>query len=185
MTDEAKEPRTEESPFNSGTLTPLDRQVARGGNVVALLFLASALIIAFEVIARYVFDSPTVWVHETTTFICALCFAYGGSYCVARNKHIRIVLIYDAVSEKTRRILDIVLSTLGVILSGTLTYAAWTLVEKSFFAPTGEFRMETSGSAWDPTFPAWIKLSLFVALLIMTFQYIWHLIHHIRREPDV
>ena len=58
------------------------------------------------------------------------------------------------------------------------------MVDKAFFAPTGEFRMETSGSAWDPKFPALIKLALFAALLGMTIQYVWHVVHHVRRKPE-
>jgi C4-dicarboxylate transporter DctQ subunit len=174
----------EELPLTQGTLTWLDRLVARGGQTVSLLFLLSGGIIVFEVVARYVFDSPTAWVHETTTFICALCFAYGGSYCLARDKHIRIVIIYDHISARARRVLDVILSLLGVVLGAALSYAAWTMVQKSFFAPWGDFRMETSGSAWDPTFPAWTKLALFVALLVMTVQFVLHTIHHIKREPD-
>jgi len=172
-------------PVTEGTLTRLDRVIARGGQVVSLLFLFSGAIIVFEIFARYVLNSPTTWVHETTTFVCALCFAYGGAYCLARNKHIRIVIIYDQVSKRARRILDIILSSIGVVFGTTLSIAAWDLVEKSFFAPWGDFRMETSGSAWDPTFPAWTKLALFLALVTMSIQFILHVIHHIKRNPDV
>lgn len=173
------------TPVTEGTLTWLDRLVARGGQVVSLLYLFSGAIIVLEIVARYVFNAPTFWVHETTTFVCAISFAYGGAYCLARNKHIRIVFFYDNVSSAARRILDIFLSSVGVVFAATLSYAAWTLVEKSFFAPWGDFRMETSGSAWDPTFPAWTKLVLFLALVTMTAQFILHVLHHIKRKPDV
>lgn len=167
-----------------GALTPLDRLIARGGKAMSLLFLLSAAIIAFEVVARYVFDSPTTWAHETTTFICALCFAYGGCHCLAQNSHIRIVLLYQHADRTARRTLDIILSVFSAILCGILTIAAWTMVRSAFFAPWGDFRMETSGSAWDPTFPAWVKLALFLALLVMTIQCLWQLLHHLRRDPN-
>lgn len=167
-----------------GTLTPLDRVLTGGGRVLSLLFLVSAAIIGFEVIARYVFDSPTSWVHETTTFICALCFAYGGCHCMARNRHIRIVVLYERADPPAKRILDVILSALTAVLCFLLTCAAWKMLASALFTPDGEFRPETSGSAWDPTFPAWIKLALFLALLMMTVQSVWHIIHHIRREPD-
>ncbi len=44
---------------------------------------------------RYFFNSPTIWAHETTTFLCGIAFVYGGLYCAARDSHIRVVLIYD------------------------------------------------------------------------------------------
>ena len=169
---------------DDGTLTALDRVVARIGKLLSLLFLVSCAVIVFEVLARYLFNSPTKWAHETTTFICALCFAFGGAQCLARNKHIRIVIFYQEADHPAKRILDIFISTLVIILCCMLTYAAWTMVHSAFVDPAGNFRMETSGSAWDPVFPALIKLSLFLALLLMTVQSICHLIHHCRRKPN-
>ncbi len=167
-----------------GTLTPLDRLVARGGQMLSLLFLVSGAIIVYEVIARYAFNSPTSWAHETTTFICALCFAYGGCQCLARDRHIRIVIFYQQADRPARRILNIFITILVTILCGMLTFASWTMVQSAFYGPEGNFRMATSGSAWDPTFPALIKLALFLALLLMTVQSAYQIIHHFRSKPN-
>ena len=56
------------------------------------------LILIQEVVLRYVFNSPTIWAHETTIFLCGIAFVYGGLYCAARDSHIRVVLIYDAIA---------------------------------------------------------------------------------------
>lgn len=167
-----------------GTLTPLDRFVARGGQVLSLLFLLSCAVSIYEVIARYLFNAPTIWAHETTIFICALCFVYGSCQCIARNKHIRIVVFYQMADESAKRILDIFISISVTVVCGMLTYATSSMMYKAFFTPEGEFRMETSGSSWDPVLPALLKLALFLALLLMTVQSICQLVHHIRRKPN-
>ena len=169
---------------DDGTLTYLDRIVAKVGRIVSLLFLVSCAIIVYEVLARYLFNAPTKWAHETTTFICALCFVYGGAQCMARNKHIRIVIFYQGADNSAKRILNIFISILVIILCCMLTYAAWSMVQNAFYAPDGSFRIETSGSAWDPIFPALVKLALFLGLLLMTVQSISQLVHHCRRTPD-
>jgi TRAP-type C4-dicarboxylate transport system permease small subunit len=171
--------------ITDGTLTVLDRAIAHGGQVVSYLFLLSGAIIVYEIIARYVFNAPTTWGHETTLFLCGLCFAYGGSYCLARDKHIRIMIVYGRVSAPVRLVLDIILSLVGVVFGGTLAYGAYLVAEKAWFAPWGEFRLETSGSAWNPPFPALVKGMLLLVLVVMTIQYILHVIHFIRARRDV
>ena len=153
-------------------MTFLDRWIDKGGRWFSYLILLSCFAIVYEVFARYVFGAPTIWSHETTTFLCAICFAYGGSYCLARNSHIRIVILYDRVSPKVRRYLDLFSTFAGLVWGGMLVYAAYTLVNKSWFTPGGEFHMETSASAWDPPFPAWIKAFLMLALIVMTMQFL-------------
>ena len=163
-------------------MTFLDRLVDKGGRWVSYLILISFGIIVYEVFARYVFGAPTIWSHETTTLLCAISFAYGGSYCLARNSHIRIVILYNQVSPRVRRYLDLFNASVGLLWGGMLVYAAYTLVKQSWFTPWGEFRMETSASAWDPPFPALIKAFLMLTLIIMTMQFLLQLIHTWRNE---
>ncbi len=163
-------------------MTALDRWVEKGGRAFSYLFLVSGVAIVYEVVARYVFGAPTIWGHETTTLLCALCFAYGGSYCLARDSHIRIVVLYDRVSPRVRRGLDLFNTFTGLVWGGMLVYAGYTLVEKSWFAPWGELRLETSGSAWNPPFPAYTKAFLMIALIVMTLQFLLRLVHYIRQR---
>lgn len=162
----------------------LDGVILTLGRFMSLLFLVSASIIMIEIIARYVFNSPTFWVHETTTLLCALCFLYGGSHCLARNGHIRIGLLYDIVSAKVRRWLDIFIAFMGIIYSFTMAAGAWIMMKSALFAPWGDFRMETSGSAWDPPLPAIVKTAIFLMVVLMLVQFILHFISHVRRDAN-
>jgi C4-dicarboxylate transporter DctQ subunit len=150
----------------------LGRVIDRLGLVFALGILASMLILMNEVILRYVFNAPTIWAHETTIFLCGMAFIYGGLYCTARNKHIRVVLIYDVIPARLRRILDIVISIVCAAASAMFAYAAWTMVLRAAFRPDGSFRLERSGSAWDPVYPGAIKIFLLVVLTVMAVQFI-------------
>jgi TRAP-type C4-dicarboxylate transport system permease small subunit len=161
---------------NHEPITLLDKLIIKFGDMLSTVFLLSAGIIIFEIIMRYVFNAPTIWVHETTTLFCAMCFMYAGSYCLACNRHIRIGIIYDWVSDEVRHYLDIFIATLGLLYMAALSWAAYGVAKKSLFAPWGDFRMETSGSAWDPALPAIVKSALFCVVLLMLFQYLLHLI---------
>ncbi|OMH25971.1 C4-dicarboxylate ABC transporter permease [Motiliproteus sp. MSK22-1] len=161
---------------NHQPITQLDRLIVKLGDILSVVFLGSACIIVFEIVARYVFDSPTIWVHETTTLLCAICFLYAGSYCLACNRHIRIGLFYDAVSARVRRILDIFIAFLGLVYMLVLSWAAFGVANKALFAPWGAFRPETSGSAWDPALPAIVKTFLFCVVVLMLIQFLLQLI---------
>lgn len=153
----------------------LDALVAEAGKVAAWLVLVAAMISVYEVIARYLFHSPTSWVHETTVFLIAVIFALGGPIAMARDKHIRVRLLYDAASPRARRWLDVLNGVLTFIFLAGMTYAAWVMFYKATHAPTGVIQLERSGTSWNPPFPAWIKTVILISVGVMLVQTIVHL----------
>lgn len=150
----------------------LGRIIDKLGVVFALSLIVSMLILITEIIMRYVFNSPTKWAHESTIFICGMAFIFGGLYCVARDQHIRVVLIYDAVTPRIRRVLDVVISLISAVSSAFFAWASWLMVQRSAFAPDGTVRLERSGSAWDPVFPGVTKIGLFLVMTVMSVQFL-------------
>ena len=151
------------------------------GTVVATFFLISTVIVLYEIVSRYVFDAPTRWAHETTTFLCATGFLFGGLYALSHDKHIRVVLIYDAVSTRVRRWFDVVISIVGLAAVLFFSYAAWSTAQRAWFAPgTGGIRMETSGSAFDAPYPALIKGFLLIVVIAMAVQFVIHIVNTLR-----
>ncbi|WP_380058046.1 TRAP transporter small permease subunit [Falsihalocynthiibacter sp. SS001] len=181
--------------MSSELITPIEREADQGavkeagalghiidkvGIVFAIALIAAVFILIFEVVMRYVFNAPTIWAHETTIFICGLVFIYGGLYCVSRNQHIRVVLVYDYVPASVRRVLNIIISLISALASGIFAWAAWLMVKRSAFAPDGSVRIETSGSAWDPMYPGLTKISLLIILTIMSVQFLILAINYMR-----
>ncbi|MFD0981926.1 TRAP transporter small permease subunit [Tropicimonas aquimaris] len=160
------------------------RIINAGGIFFAVAICASACILLIEVFLRYVLNSPTVWAHETTTFLCGISFLYGGLYCASRNSHIRVVLIYDILPPKVRRVVNIIISFASFIAAGFFTYAAWIMSTKALFTPTGDFRMERSGSAWNPPAPALVKTFLLIVMILMTIQFLILTWNYIRRPAE-
>ncbi len=154
--------------------TPLDAAIDWCGKGLAwLVFLAMAISVT-EVISRYVFDSPTSWVHETTVFMIAIIFAIGGPVALARDKHIRVRIIYDTVSKATRKKLDLFNSVITFLFAIAMSYAAFVLFWRASHNPTGAWQLERSGTSWNPPFPALTKGIILFALAIMTVQSILH-----------
>jgi C4-dicarboxylate transporter DctQ subunit len=150
----------------------LGAAINRGGVIFAIGLIVSMLILIQEVFLRYVLNSPTIWAHETTIFLCAAAFIYGGLYCAARDSHIRVVIIYDVMKGRARRALDVAISLVCAAASAFFAWAAWLMVERAIFTPDGSFRLETSGSAWNPPIPGLLKVFMFSVLLVMAIQFV-------------
>jgi TRAP-type C4-dicarboxylate transport system permease small subunit len=166
----------------------LDRVIYWFGNLISLLFIFTVGISFYEVLMRYIFNAPTIWVHETASFLGGCLFVYGGIYALSINKHVRVVLIYDIVSDRTRRWLNVFHHIMGLMFTSLLSWAAYQMVQDSWFTPFGDLRLETSGSAWDPVFPALVKGMIFATLCIMFVQFFLHLIQELnglRKRKDV
>lgn len=158
----------------------LGRLIDRGGIVFAIGIVAAMVILIQEVILRYLFNAPTIWAHETTVFLCAIAFVYGGLYCTARNAHIRVVLLYDLARGRARHVLDIVISVICMVATAFFAWAAWLMVQRAVLRPDGSLHLETSGSAWDPAYPALLKLFLLAVLGLMAIQFLVLSVNHAR-----
>ncbi len=150
----------------------LGRCIHALGIVFALAILTSAGILVFEIILRYVFNAPTIWAHETVIFLNATAFVFGGLHVVVRNGHIRVVLIYNALSTHIKRLFNIGISLTCTVASAFFAWAAWQVVKRAVWTPQGDFRLETSGSAWNPPTPGVLKVFLLVILAVMALQFL-------------
>jgi TRAP-type C4-dicarboxylate transport system permease small subunit len=177
-TDEAlPHARDEPVPLQSGRF---GRAVDAIGIVFALCFAASTVIILYEVVMRRLFNAPTLWAHDTTIFLCGMAFAFSGLYALARDKHIRVVLVYDKVTGRARRALDVVLSIIGLVTVAFFSWGAWSVAQRSVWAPTGEIRLETTGSSLRLPYPGLLKAFLFLVVVAMVVQFAVQIWNHAR-----
>lgn len=158
------------------------RVIARTSDVFTLAILLAAVIIIFEVLMRYVLNSPTIWGHETVVFLTASSFLFGGLVVAARDSHIRVVLLYEAVTSQTRRLLNIVISGLCALSTLFFTLSMWVPVQRALFTPQGEFRIESSGSAFNSPYPGIQRVFLFAVLMMMSAQFIILTINYFRAK---
>lgn len=159
----------------------MGRLVDRVAFVFAAGIVIAAAILLVEVFLRYVLNRPTIWAHEMTVFLCGLAFTFGGLYCTCRNSHIRVVLIYDILPAGLRRIFDVAISATCAIAAGFFAYASWHMVGRAVWTPSGDIRLETTGSAWSPPTPALIKIFIFVVMVLLVVQFMIFAVNYARR----
>ncbi|MCW9699801.1 MULTISPECIES: TRAP transporter small permease subunit [unclassified Avibacterium] len=163
---------------NELTLTSIDKIIEKVGRRLSWLYLFIVFISFYEIIARYIFNSPTEWVHELSIALAGFLMVYAGLFAYGRDKHIRVPILLNNVPDKWRNILEIFskLVTLAFLL--LLAYSAYFVAQTAIFSPSGELMLERSGSAWNPPIPGLLKASLFVLTMIFIIQVFFKLLSH-------
>ena len=137
------------------------------GLAVAQLYLLCALATAYEVISRYVFDSPTQWVFEVVMVLCATAWMLSAAYITLHNRHIGITVFYIIASDRTKWWLDLFAMSVGIL-------ALWLLVDDTAIRALESVMMtERAGSAFNSPAPLILKSMLCIgAFLYLTQLYI-------------
>lgn len=161
--------------------TWLDKAIDCLGRLLSLIFLFIVVISFYEVFMRYLFNAPTIWVHESAAFLGGSLFIFGGAYALATDKHVRVVLLYDTVSDRVRIYLNIFHHVMGMLFSALMSWAGYLMFKDSWFAPWGDLRLETSATAWNPPFPAYLKAIIFITMIVLTVQFFLRLTVEIRQ----
>ena len=82
------------------------------GRVVMFLVVVLIVSIAYDVFARYLFNSPTVWSYTLSYMLGTSIIAIGLPYVYYHNANVRVDVIYSKLPPRGRLILDVVLTIL-------------------------------------------------------------------------
>ena len=102
------------------------------GYICNIVILIINFIIFYEVVARYIAGSPTIWATETCQFLLpVLCFL-GASYCLKYGGHIRVDLSVILFPSRVRQMLDIMVSTAGLVFFLVLGWQAFLMWQEAY-----------------------------------------------------
>ena len=119
--------------------------------------------LVYDTIARYVFNAPTAWSYDISYMLYGAAFMGGASYTLLLDEHVRIEVIYEKVSPKSRAVIDAIgyviffFPSMGALLYfGTeFTIKSWKILESS-----GE-------SMWSPPIYPFKTIITITALLLI------------------
>ena len=143
-------------------IDPINEWVA---NLAKWLILILAILNFYEVLMRYVFNSPSMWVYDISYMIGGTFFTLGMGYALLKKKHIRVDVIYVNFKNKTQALLDIVLTLIVFFPTfGLLMYKLIPWVITSW-----ERKEKASGSFWlPPIYP--LKTIMLIAIILLILQ---------------
>lgn len=157
----------------------LHRSVESIGNKGSYLFAVVVVITAYEVVMRYVFASPTTWVHELSVALSAVAFAFGGPYAMEQDAHLRISAVRDRAGPGLRAACTALSALCGTLYLGALAYA-FTIraYETGWRFEDGHWAPETTGRTWDIPIPPFMHATIAICCVVFV------LLLYVRRGVD-
>ena len=143
-------------------MTYYDKIVKYSGYLASALFIAIGFIVSYEVIMRYLFNSPTIWVNEVSRFLQIWATYLALTYSFHKKDFIRITVIYDRLNETGKKILDFISFIFIIIFSCFVVYYGWLIAYDSLKVG------RTSSTILDvPSFLTELAIPLCFAFLVM------------------
>jgi TRAP-type mannitol/chloroaromatic compound transport system permease small subunit len=149
-----------------GLIRLIERLTGSVGVFAALLIVPLILATSYEVLARYLFDSPTIWAFEVGYMLTGSHFLLAMAFALREGQHIRIDIFSGHFSQRTRAVIDLagyaVLLPLTVWLTLALARHFW----------TGYSNSERSGQS-ALNLPVWpFRVVFVVAFVLLALQVI-------------
>lgn len=140
------------------------------GKACGVFYLAAIALSVFEVFMRYALDAPTSWTSETIMMMVATAWLFCVGAVTQQRRHITVttmeLLVGEAVWRRMKK-LAIAISIVGV---GGLIIMLWGPMLKVLQSP------QTTGSAFDPPSPTYVKVAFVVAAGLYLLQLLANLL---------
>jgi TRAP-type mannitol/chloroaromatic compound transport system permease small subunit len=112
--------------------------------------------------ARFLFNSPTNWVHESMFLMYGMQYMISGAYAYREDQHVRVDVLYSKLSSRGKAIADIISSAFFFIFTLTLLYTGWR------FAWDAVQNSETSFTEWTVQYwPVKLTMPIGAALIVL------------------
>jgi len=134
------------------------------GDIAALLVFFMAISISIDVVLRYVFNSPTMWINEASSYILMVITFFGLAYTLKERAHISVDVIFRKLPLSVQYWVTVIHSVLFLITVATLLKLTLNLFLVSFV------RGSTSNTMWNVPLAPWqvcIPLGLGITCLLL------------------
>lgn len=137
--------------------------------LMALLAIATLLLVSFEVITRYFFPQYlTDWGMEFTIYFTVWAIFIAGAPLVREARHVRADILLMLLPASLQRALEILALLVGLAFACVLTWFGWNMVQSAY--DLGE------NSESSMRFPLWVY---YMALPFGTTLMIWPYLYRI------
>jgi TRAP-type mannitol/chloroaromatic compound transport system permease small subunit len=89
-------------------ITVIDTVSDWSGRIICWLIIPLVGSLAWEVVARYVFNAPTIWAYDVSYMLYGAFFMLGAAYALYRGGHIRTDMLYQNWSQRRQGAVDAV-----------------------------------------------------------------------------
>ena len=135
----------------------------RFGRLAMYLIFVMIGTLILDAVTRNVINFPLHWCVELAQFTMAAYYIIGGAYSLQLGDHVRMDLIYDYCSEKTKAKLDV--ATSGCLLFYLVALLIGAISSTIYAIETGQRKF----SMWNPSMVP-IKVIMVCGIILMLLQ---------------
>ena len=139
----------------------IDKISEYSGVFIALWTVNAVIAYFYEVVMRYIFNMPTIWVHEASFLLFGMQYLMVGAYALLHGAHVRVDILYVKLPERGRVGMDIFTSVFFFIFAFALIGTSWVFFASSY--GMGETTLETWGIQYWP-----VKLLMLTGAVLIT-----------------
>lgn len=103
----------------------LDWISEHSGLFVALWTVNAVCAYFYEVISRYLFDAPTIWVHQASYLMFGMQYLLAGGFALLHGDHVRVDVVYIKLTKRAQIGVDIFTSVFFFIFAMALLGTSW------------------------------------------------------------
>jgi TRAP-type mannitol/chloroaromatic compound transport system permease small subunit len=163
-----------QSTLASTVTNAIDAFNRKEGDIASLLIVPLTVVVIFEVIMRYIFDAPTIWAFELTTFLYGIHYMLGLAYTQVYGGHVKVDVVTSRFSSRTQAGINI-FTSLVFFLPVMIALTIWSFK----YGITSTIELEHDSTSWAPAiYP--VKLIMAISFLFLLLQGIGDLIKNIR-----
>ena len=141
----------------------IDRLNGWVGHFIAFWAVIAVYVYYYEVLARYVFNSPTNWAHESMFLMFGMQYLLAGAFTFREDAHVRVDVLYEYFSERAKMVTDLITSIFFFIFTITLLGTGWIFFSDSFAV------LEVSFTEWAIQY--WpVKATIFIGAILIILQ---------------
>lgn len=82
---------------------------------LVIILIAAVVIVAMQVVTRYVFKIPLPWSEEIARYLFLWLTWVGASYATKERKHVSIDLVYEKLPEKGQMICKVITNIIWLV----------------------------------------------------------------------
>lgn len=132
------------------------------GRIVCFLVVFAMLVLLYEIVSRYVFNSPTLWAHEVSRHFYGAHFMLGAAYAFYHRMHVRTDVLVRYLSPRGQAVVEVIVSLVFFYYCGLLLWKGGEMAWSSVL------RQETSLTVFrSPLWPVKLTIPIGAFLILM------------------
>jgi TRAP-type mannitol/chloroaromatic compound transport system permease small subunit len=120
-----------------GVAEAIDTFIDRLGMITAWTSFALVLVMATNVLLRYLFSTGSVWAQELEWHLLVPISLLGMSYALRHGEHVRVDIFFARYPQRTKIIVELLTAVTSLVISLIIIKLSWTYVLQSYVQDEG------------------------------------------------